>query len=283
MFQTMDPKALPENVFSLIGDKWMLITAGTAQSCNTMTASWGGLGVIWGAPAAEAERGTAEYAFCITDGGVHISGADSAVKGEDYSFTITTEPGYTYSEPSVTVNGKSVEVTKDENTGAYIIPGDKIDGDIVIKVTRTSSTGIAVSEYITLDEKSMYLITVSNVTGEGNIAKYAGSSMYWSRSYNAYAWLVVSDKSLAEMETEAANNVTVAAGTAAATIAYAGDVNMTAKTDVNDAQLTYDMYKARYDGFETVSMEKFLRADVNGSRAVDTQDAAAIVDIIKNA
>jgi len=52
MFQTMDPKALPENVFSLIGDKWMLITAGTAQSCNTMTASWGGLGVIWGAPAA---------------------------------------------------------------------------------------------------------------------------------------------------------------------------------------------------------------------------------------
>lgn len=52
MFQTMDPKALTENVFSLIADKWMLITAGTAESCNTMTASWGGLGVIWGVPAA---------------------------------------------------------------------------------------------------------------------------------------------------------------------------------------------------------------------------------------
>lgn len=211
----------------------------------------------------------------------YVSGAEGGVKGEDYSFTITTEPGYTYSEPSVTVNGKSVEVTKDENTGAYIIPGDKIDGDIVIRVTRTSSTGIAVTEYITLDEKSMYLITVSNVTEAGNIAKYAGSSMYWSPSYNAYAWLVVSDKNLTEMETEAANNVTVAAGTAAATIAYAGDVNMTNKTDVNDAQLTYDMYKARYDGFETVSMEKFLRADVNVSRAVDTQDAAAIVAAIQ--
>lgn len=52
MFQNIDPKTLPENVFSLIGDRWMLVTAGTAEHCNTMTASWGGLGVIWGAPAA---------------------------------------------------------------------------------------------------------------------------------------------------------------------------------------------------------------------------------------
>ena len=52
MFQSVDPKALQENTFSMIGDRWMLITAGTAEDCNTMTASWGGLGVLWGAPAA---------------------------------------------------------------------------------------------------------------------------------------------------------------------------------------------------------------------------------------
>ena len=52
MFQSVDPKSLDQNVFSLIGDQWMLITAGTGEACNTMTASWGGLGVIWGAPAA---------------------------------------------------------------------------------------------------------------------------------------------------------------------------------------------------------------------------------------
>ena len=52
MFQTMDPKTLQENVFSLIGDKWMLITAGNGEVCNTMTASWGGLGILWGAPVA---------------------------------------------------------------------------------------------------------------------------------------------------------------------------------------------------------------------------------------
>ena len=52
MFQKIDPKALKDNVFSLIGDEWMLITAGSGEQCNTMTASWGGLGVLWGAPAA---------------------------------------------------------------------------------------------------------------------------------------------------------------------------------------------------------------------------------------
>ena len=48
----IDPKQLDKNAFSMIGDQWMLITAGTGENCNTMTASWGGLGVIWGAPAA---------------------------------------------------------------------------------------------------------------------------------------------------------------------------------------------------------------------------------------
>lgn len=50
--RTIDPKTLNQNVFSAIGDQWMLITAGTADRCNAMTASWGGLGVLWGAPAA---------------------------------------------------------------------------------------------------------------------------------------------------------------------------------------------------------------------------------------
>lgn len=52
MFEKIDPKTLDQNVFSLIGDQWMLITAGTKEQCNTMTASWGGLGVLWGKPVA---------------------------------------------------------------------------------------------------------------------------------------------------------------------------------------------------------------------------------------
>ena len=40
------------NPFELIGKDWMLISAGTAEKWNTMTASWGGVGVMWGKPSA---------------------------------------------------------------------------------------------------------------------------------------------------------------------------------------------------------------------------------------
>lgn len=52
MLNKIDVKSLTDNVFSTIGDRWLLVTAGTAERCNTMTASWGMLGVIWGAPSA---------------------------------------------------------------------------------------------------------------------------------------------------------------------------------------------------------------------------------------
>lgn len=42
-------KDLNINPFNLIGGEWMLVTAGNEQDgCNTMTASWGGLGCLWG-------------------------------------------------------------------------------------------------------------------------------------------------------------------------------------------------------------------------------------------
>ncbi len=50
MFQTIDPKKLDKNLFSLLGDRWALVTAGTAEQCNTMTVSWGGTGILWNQP-----------------------------------------------------------------------------------------------------------------------------------------------------------------------------------------------------------------------------------------
>lgn len=41
-----------EDEFSLIGKEWMLITAGTPDRVNTMTASWGGFGWLWNKPVA---------------------------------------------------------------------------------------------------------------------------------------------------------------------------------------------------------------------------------------
>lgn len=40
---------LIESVFSLIGDRWMLVAATDKSGrTNAMTASWGGMGVLWG-------------------------------------------------------------------------------------------------------------------------------------------------------------------------------------------------------------------------------------------
>jgi flavin reductase (DIM6/NTAB) family NADH-FMN oxidoreductase RutF len=49
-FIKIDPYKLKDNVFKLIDQDWMLVTAGTPERWNTMTASWGGLGVLWNRP-----------------------------------------------------------------------------------------------------------------------------------------------------------------------------------------------------------------------------------------
>ena len=47
MFEKIDIKDLAIKPFELIGDQWMLITSGSLKSHNTMTASWGGVGIMW--------------------------------------------------------------------------------------------------------------------------------------------------------------------------------------------------------------------------------------------
>lgn len=47
-FKSIKPQEITGNTFSLIGSDWMLVTAGTMDKFNMMTASWGGMGVLWG-------------------------------------------------------------------------------------------------------------------------------------------------------------------------------------------------------------------------------------------
>lgn len=53
-FKEVKVDELRDNPFDLIGKQWMLITAGDEEKCNTMTASWGGVGIMWGKPTATA-------------------------------------------------------------------------------------------------------------------------------------------------------------------------------------------------------------------------------------
>ena len=64
-FKEVKPEELSFNPFTKIGKEWMLITAGTEEKFNTMTASWGGVGVFWGKNTATAyvrpQRYTKEF------------------------------------------------------------------------------------------------------------------------------------------------------------------------------------------------------------------------------
>ena len=47
IFNSIKADDFNKNPFSLIGKDWMLISSGTIEKFNTMTASWGGMGVLW--------------------------------------------------------------------------------------------------------------------------------------------------------------------------------------------------------------------------------------------
>ena len=45
-FREVKAEELTMNPFTKIGKEWLLITAGNEEKCNTMTASWGAMGVM---------------------------------------------------------------------------------------------------------------------------------------------------------------------------------------------------------------------------------------------
>ena len=51
-FTSISPYDLKDNIFKLIDKDWMLVTAGNLESYNTMTASWGHMGIMWNMPTA---------------------------------------------------------------------------------------------------------------------------------------------------------------------------------------------------------------------------------------
>ncbi len=59
----------PGSPFQKIGRDWMLISAGTKEDWNTMTASWGGLGVLWNKPVAFVFVRPTRYTFDFMDKG----------------------------------------------------------------------------------------------------------------------------------------------------------------------------------------------------------------------
>lgn len=133
--------------------------------------------------------------------------------------------------------------------------------------------------------KTMWLVLCSGKTNGYLTCSYDGSTaapMYYSEKYQAWAYLVISvDDAEAVKQNVSIMNVDESAGKK--TVDYSGDVNMTGGVDINDAQLIVNMYNADYTGFAgNVTMEKFLRADMDGNKAVDNADVLKIIAAVNN-
>mgnify|MGYP002980802964 CR=1 FL=1 len=179
-------------------------------------------------------------------------------------------------------NGKYVVEAVNYNDYLYVYAHS---WNLVVKVEKVSHSAeeVTVSKYLELNDKTMMLITVKGTPEGGKAFTYDGNTMYKVNAYGTdqYAWLVIVDKGQTLTQEEAAAKVAISAADNVVTITPSFDVNRTGKVDVNDAQLVYDMYNGAYSDFTKVSVEKFLRADVNATKVVDHTDAVAIVNQFK--
>lgn len=226
------------------------------------------------------------YTFQVTFEGTGIgdvsNNATTVTENAPYSFTLTKKEGFTYTV-SATMGGTAVELTETadaENANVVTYSVDKVTGDLVITVNKVSTLTmeVAVSEYVQMDDKTVFLVTVTGTPTEGMAYAYGKDIMYKTTAYgaNVYSWLVIVDKGQEFTAEVAKANIAEAAATAEE-VAQSYDVNETGVVDINDAQLTYDIYSGKYNDFEKVTVKKFLCADVNSSKTVDATDAVAVV------
>ena len=216
---------------------------------------------------------------------------DMSTAGATYTLKFKPAADKTVDDYVVTINGTTMELKnmRRGEWGVNFVPNEvavagKITIDVSYKKAPEPTITVDVSEYVKLNGQSIFLITATGENmADGQVLAYGDNQMYWSAKYNeskgAYAWLVISNKTLEEITTAAAAQVKAVTGTKVE-IAYTGDVNLTGNVDINDAQLVWNMYNAEYSDFTTVNVRKFLEADMTADGTLDTSDAVAVTDIV---
>ena len=203
---------------------------------------------------------------------------------------------------------------KDNGDDTYTII-DMPNYDVTIRITKTAKAidpdAVEVLKYLELDNKTVFMVRVrgalSAYNADGTIRMigftYDGQRMYvpfYGGIYNGNApaykandgesysvYLVILNKGETLTKEEATEKLGVVTSTSQEYrdhyVEVGSDVNEDGiggvgidRRDVNDVQLIYDLYNGLHDSFETVSMRKFLKADVNGDCSLDSKDAVRL-------
>ena len=227
---------------------------------------------------------------------------------ENYTFALNKSDYYDY---TIAVwyeeRAKFVPMEyKNNGDGTYTII-DMPTYDVNISITKTAKaidpSTVEVLKYLELNNKTVFMVRVQgSLSAYNNIDKttsyigftYDGQRMYvpfYRESGTAYkavngmsysVYLVILNKDETLTKEDAVAKLGIVTSTEQEnkdqTLTVGSDVNEDEynRRDVNDVQLIYDLYNRRYDSFETVNMRKFLKADVNGDCALNSQDAVKL-------
>lgn len=116
-FREITPEQLNESPFCTIGKDWLLITAPdeTKESgANAMTASWGGLGVLWNKPVATVYVRPQRYTYSLTE------------KADRFSLCVLPEENRAALKVCGTRSGRDTDKLKDCSLSCTDIDGVKV-------------------------------------------------------------------------------------------------------------------------------------------------------------
>lgn len=236
--------------------------------------------------------------------------------GENYTFTLNKNDTYYdysvlvyYWKQNIGGNGgKNIRMEyKDNGDGTYTII-DMPYADVTISISKMAKAidpdAVEVSTYVELNNKTVFKVVVQGshellnrdqTTYSYTWFTYDGQKMYCNPRYTKFAgngssssvYLVMVDKGEKLTKEDAMAKLGIVTSTEQENLdqllKVGSDVNEDGiggvginRRDVNDVQLIYDLYNGLYDSFETVSMRKFLKADVNCDGVLDSQDAVKL-------
>lgn len=231
----------------------------------------------------------APHTVTITGSGeedvVKETAAQTVANGENYTFNLMMAEGYDYTV-TATMGGTGVDVDKAETAnvdGSFTYTIKNVTAALKIVIEK-SNLMVEISEYLDLNEKTMFLITATKTLNQGQSLSYQGHTMFYSAQYGAWAYLVIVNEGEALDAAVAKADITVGT-TNFTTIPITMDVNKSNAVDINDAQLVYDMYSAKkYTNLtQPEIMEKLLRADTaqgESAKKLEVNDARAVVAYI---
>jgi flavin reductase (DIM6/NTAB) family NADH-FMN oxidoreductase RutF len=101
IFESIEWRSVTENPSELISEEWMLVTPGTIDRWNTMTASWGGFGHFWGMDSVIVFVRPSRYTYVLME------------ESEGFTLSFLGEPGRRALDVCGAVSGRDTDKARD--------------------------------------------------------------------------------------------------------------------------------------------------------------------------